>query len=77
MTTLPAAITAWIHAQATAFRTHQLAAPFARTIDGRHATPEEECVAWVLRALAVGGCPATDAVLEMVDRQRACAKEAT
>ncbi len=39
-------------------------------------TPEQEAVRFVLKALAEGACPATAAVLEGIDRQRASMKEA-
>jgi hypothetical protein len=60
----------WIRDVAARLRTHQLANRFSPH------TPEQEAVRFVLKALAEGGCPATAAVLESIDRQRAGLKEA-
>ncbi len=56
---------AWVRDVAYRLRIHQSANRY--TV----ADPEQEAVRFVLRALAEGGCPATAAVLEHVDRIRA------
>lgn len=76
MTALPGHVTAWAHDVANRFRRHQAGDPFSRSRNGRVVTPEEQCVEYVLAALAQGGCPATAAVLEEIDRRRAGLEEA-
>ncbi len=55
----------WIRDVATRLCAYQRANRYTST------NPEAEAVQFVLRALAEGGCPATAAVLEHVDRIRA------
>ncbi len=59
------ALNAWCADVATKLRTHQRTNRFT-VVD-----PEWDAVWFVLRALAEGGCPATAAVLEDIDRIRA------
>ncbi len=59
------ALAAWCAKTAAGLRTHQ------RTNRYTSVDPEQEAVQYVLKALAEGGCPATAAVLENIDRQRA------
>lgn len=71
MTALPANVLAWAHRIADEFRTHQARQPFSRSVNGHVVTPEQEMAEYMIRGLAEGGCPATAAVLEFVDRRRA------
>jgi hypothetical protein len=71
VTTLPAEVVTWAHDVADRFRTHQAGQPFSRSLNGHVVTPEQELTEYVIRGLVEGGCPATAAVLEFVDRCRA------
>jgi hypothetical protein len=77
VTTPPAAVTSWLRTQAAAFRLHQLSNPFSKPgPDGRQPTPEEDCMRWLVRALADGSCPGAAAAIEWVGKTRAGMREA-
>lgn len=70
---LPTEVRAWAHDIADKFRKRQAKDPLSFSLNGQVVRPEEQLVEFVIRALAEGGCPATAAVLEEVDRIRASA----
>jgi hypothetical protein len=77
VTEMPTHVTAWARDVAALFRRHKARDPFSVSFHGRVIEPEEQLVEYVIAALARGGCPATAAVLEEVDRLRAGMRETT